>query len=139
MHSAPSLLNDYKYMRFGPDYRRCRPQDLYEIHMNTKLFIFENAKRDYPEQKVVVVTHMAPSYQSVSEKYRNTRDQLTNFLYFSDIDQRIYYEGGDIDYWFHGHMHHTTQYEIGTTRVVLNSRGYSGDNPEFDKNLRFAV
>ena len=140
MHNAPAIMNDYKYMRYGRDYRRCRPSDLYEIFMNTKAFIFENAKRDYPEQKLVVVTHMAPSYESISESYRTNRDYQMNFLYFSDLDKRIMADGQEIDYWFHGHMHHSTSYHIGNVNVILNARGYSNyDNPNFDDKLQIAV
>lgn len=139
MHMAPSIMNDYKYMRYGRDYRRCRPSDLYEIHMNTKSFIFENAKRDYPEQKVAVVTHMAPSYQSVSHNYRQPWHATMNYLYYTDLEKRIMADGQDIDYWFHGHMHHSDSYYIGNVNVIINARGCSSENSLFDSEMQIPV
>lgn len=139
MHMAPQIMNDYKHMRYGRDYRRCRPSDLYEIHMNTKSFIFQNAKRDYPEQKVVVVTHMAPSYRSVQDYYRQPHHQMMNYLYYTDLEKRIMADGQEIDYWFHGHMHHRDEYEIGNCRVVINARGYATENQFFDQTLQFQL
>lgn len=133
LFDAPSMMNrDYKDIRYGRDYRKVRALDLYEIHMITKSYIFEHAKRDHPEQKVVVVTHMAPSYQSVHEAFRNPSSSRANFLYFSDLDKRIMADGQEIDYWFHGHMHHTMEYEIGKVKVSVNPRGYLTENWQFD-------
>ena len=93
-------------------------------------------KRDYPEQKVVVVTHMAPSIQSISAHHLRASEMTANYYYFSDLEKRVMAEGQDIDYWFHGHTHHSVQYEIGNVKVILNAKGYwEHENPGFDPKL----
>jgi len=139
MYAAPRLLKDYDYIRYGKSYRRIRVTDLYEIHQNTKSFIFEHAKRDYPEQKIVVVTHMAPSFNSVAPHYRQAHWLQMNFLYYTDMETRIMADGQEIDLWFHGHMHHSIDYMIGNVKVILNARGYATENEKFDSTLQIPV
>jgi hypothetical protein len=133
------MMKDYKYIRSGPTYSKIRPQELAAIHHKTKEFIFANTFRDYPEQKVVVVTHMAPSFESVTGHYRQSHWLSMNFLYYSDMDNRIMQDGQNIDFWFHGHMHHTTEYHIGVPKVVLNPRGYSSENTFFNPEMQIPV
>lgn len=141
MATIPSLMNDFHHIKYGKDYRKLKPWMLYEIHQNTKRFIFENAKRDNPDQKVVVVTHMAPSQQSIDAAYYTCRDErLMNHGYYSDMDKRIMAEGQEIDFWFHGHTHHSVRYQIEHPTVILNAKGYLGDeNPDFDPVLQIPV
>lgn len=135
---APQRMNDYKYMRWGKDYHKCTPQHCYEIHQNTKSFIFNNAKKDNPEQRVVVVTHMAPSFKSVDGMYHTVSSQMDNFYYFSDLEQRVYQDGQDIEFWFHGHMHNPSDYVLEPQcRVICNPRGYVGyEDTGFDPFMR---
>jgi Icc-related predicted phosphoesterase len=137
-YQSTVYMNDYKYMRTGPSYRKVRPDDLLQIFQETKNFIFENATRDDPEQKLVVVTHMAPSEQSVDTMYREARHFDTNYFYFSDLEREIE-ANGQIDLYFHGHMHSSKRYKIGDTEVILNPRGYNDENPLFDERLRIEL
>ena len=139
MHSAPGIMKDYGYIRYGKAYRRVRTTDIYEVHQNTKSFIFANAQRDNPEQKIVVISHMAPSFQSVSAHYRQSHWLHMNFLYYTDLENRIMADGQDIDYWFHGHMHHSIQYDIGKVQVILNARGYANENQQFSSTRQIPV
>ena len=142
MFQAPNIMNDYKYMRYGKDYGKCYPNHVYEIFMNTKNFIFENAKKDNPDQTLIVVTHMAPSIQSVHEMYRQTvADTIPNYFYYSNLEQRIFQDGEDIDFWFHGHMHNVSDYVLEPKcRVICNPRGYAGhEQTDFDPFLRFEL
>jgi hypothetical protein len=75
-------------------------------------------KRDKP---VVVITHMAPSFMSVNEKYLH--DTVTNGGYASDMSEFIL-DHDNIKVWVHGHMHNPVDYMIGDTRVLANPRGY---------------
>lgn len=130
---------DYQYIKFGANYRKIKPQDIYQIHSQSACFLFQNVKRDNPEQKVIVVTHMAPSSQSIAPKYREPKWKELNYLYYTSLENRILEEGQDIDYWFHGHMHHTTQYHIGHPIVILNARGHGIENNHFDMQLRIEL
>lgn len=67
----------------------------------------------------VVVTHMAPSYQSVHPRFAG--DDF-NVYFLSPMDELI--EEMKPRMWLHGHMHDEVDYMIGETRVVANPGGY---------------
>lgn len=137
---ARTIMNDYQYIRTGHDYRRMQAMDTYESHMNAKRYIFANAKRDYPEQKVVVVTHMAPSYQSIHSKFRDYESMKANFFYYSDLERRIRDDGREIDYWMHGHVHMQADYKLDpNVRVLCNPRGYPAEDTDFDPLWRIML
>lgn len=103
--------------------------DNYEMHdMHQESFLFLKRYFDYKEhnQKCVVVTHMSPSYQGVTERFRYSR---ANHLFHSNLDRHIY-EWQPI-VWVHGHTHDSLEYKIGNTTVLCNPRGYHDENPNF--------
>lgn len=135
-----SSMNDkeYHWIKIGSLYKKLKPHDIYDAHIKSKNFIFTHAKKDMSVNKVVVISHHAPSYQSIPPEYKNQAQYYNNFVYFSDLDEQIY--DSQIDYWFHGHTHNPIQYKIGETTVVNNARGYNGlqetgYNPELIINL----
>jgi len=129
---------DHDRIRFSTRdaWRRLRTVDLFEVHRQTRHYIGHNATRDAPGQKVMVVTHMAPSYQSVNELFRNAGEAIANFAYFSDLDRFILERDDNIDLWVHGHMHLPSDYTIGKTRVLCNPKGYMNQQSFYDPWLR---
>ena len=121
MMEAKNYMNDYRLIRFGENYHKMTPIDCLKIFDATKRTIFKTPK---PENggKLFVVTHMAPSYQSVNEVYRTERDKLSNTWYYSELGNSI--ADSEIDYWLHGHTHHACAYAINKTLVLCNPRGY---------------
>jgi Icc-related predicted phosphoesterase len=91
------------------------------------VFLQENVK-----EGDIVVTHMAPSFLSVHEKYKN--DMNINGSYASDLSELILDTKPEL--WFHGHMHDSFDYTIGNTRILCNPRGYVGEelNAAFEYN-----
>jgi Icc-related predicted phosphoesterase len=73
------------------------------------------------DNKIVVITHHAPSPSSIHDKYMN--DDLMNGNFYTNMDQFIL-DNPQIQLWIHGHMHDPFDYGIGGTRVVCNPRGY---------------
>jgi predicted MPP superfamily phosphohydrolase len=143
MLSAPfTMANDHNYIKIGKDYCKLKPEHLLGRFKLTKKHIFENCTKDNPEQKIVVVTHMAPSFRSIHDTWKNSN---TNGYYYSDLDTELCYLDHDINYWFHGHTHKPMDYVMeesrtAQTRVVCNPRGYRGfEQTGFDPNLRFEV
>lgn len=132
-------FKDFKKIKVGPDYRRLHTNHLIGQHIQAKSFIFENAVKDHPDQKLIVVTHMAPSYGSVAERFRTEKSRQNNYMYFSELGNEIAYS--EIDYWLHGHTHHVIDYTIGSTRVLCNPRGYVGygQSTNWDPCFRFGV
>lgn len=135
------MVADHTRIRYATrdSVRRLKTTDLFGIHRETRRYIVNNITRDTPEQKIVVVTHMAPSYQSVNSMYRTVSQELVNFAYFSDLDNFIFQNQEHIDLWVHGHMHLPSDYQIGRTRVVCNPRGYYHEPNFFDPTLRFEL
>jgi predicted phosphodiesterase len=84
----------------------------------------------------VVVTHHAPSIQSIHPKYYNNE---LNWAYCSDLEWLIPEIGCKL--WVHGHVHNSFQYMIGDCRIVCNPRGYMGyeENRKFNPNLIIEV
>lgn len=117
-----TMAHDHRLIRFGNNYQSVKSTHLYEIHEKTKKFIFENVEKDNDDQKVVVVTHMAPSFKSIAPMYQ--ADGASNYYYASNMDERILNEGSNITYWMHGHTHFHSDYMIGNVRVLSNARGY---------------
>lgn len=138
MVDAPNVMGDYKRIKHEHNgyYGKVRVPTILKIHHQSRNYILDAVqKRDYPEQKVIVVTHMAPSYRSVNEKYIGDKN---NYFYFSDLDEYFYEEWFQCDYWIHGHMHTTNDYMIDRTRVICNPRGYSSEpDHSFNDLLQF--
>lgn len=74
-------------------------------------------------EKVVVISHHAPSFRSIHKDY--IHDIIMNGGYASDLE--LFMEDHpQIKLWFHGHMHKPFDYVVGETRVLCNPRGYAG-------------
>jgi Icc-related predicted phosphoesterase len=93
----------------------------------------------HPDEKIVVISHHAPSELSVDPYYKNQYHM--NGGYFSNLSDFIL-DHPNIKVWCHGHMHNFTDYMIGDTRVIANPRGYKGYEAiadTFDPNFNFEV
>lgn len=68
----------------------------------------------------IVITHHAPSFQSVNERWKGN---LLNPSFTSNLDAFILESKPKL--WIHGHMHDSCDYMLGETRVICNPSGYS--------------
>ena len=128
-----SGMKDYKYVRWGPAFHRLKPRHLLGAHISTKDFIFSHAVRDTQEQKIWVLTHHLPSFQSIPEAYQDPSNRFDNALYYSDLEEQI--KSSQIDYWVHGHSHKKRNYLVGNTRILANPRGYKGETTGYDPDF----
>jgi Icc-related predicted phosphoesterase len=137
MMEAAQCMNDYETIRITPKYRKMNPDDTLGFHKKSKKFLLDTLQT-FENQKVWVLTHHAPSYQSVHEKYK--RSGIANGAYVSDLDDLIL-SYPQIKYWSHGHTHESFDYTIGECRVICNPRGYypMESNPNFDPNLEIEL
>lgn len=123
LHTINSMMNDYVMIRHDElGYVKLRPAHGLKRHRDT-LDYFKTVIDDRKSEKVVVVSHMAPSSLSIHEKYK--RDSLLNGAYYSDLSEFIL-DRPQIKVWIHGHVHTTFDYQIGDCRVLCNPRGYVG-------------
>ncbi len=104
-----------------------RPEDAIRLHTASRDWLAAMLAESFDGQ-TVVVTHHAPSSQSVHPRY--VRDLLTP-AFASNLEDLM--EGDRAALWVHGHMHESFDYEVYGTRVVCNPRGYAPEalNPDF--------
>jgi len=134
-------MNDYKVIQnYYPErglYYKLTPEWTAEIHEKTKQY-FKIVLDQNKDKPVVVVTHHAPSFVSVNEKFKN--ETTVNGGYASDLSEFIL-NNPQIKVWCHGHMHDPVDYMIGSTRILANPRGYLPweEGNGFNVNLTFEL
>ena len=132
MMEAKCIMNDYKTIRVTPKYRKLNPDDTLAFHKESKQYLLNQLQN--LKENVFVISHHAPSYQSVAPEYKMN----ANGAYCSDLDNLIL-EHPQIKYWVHGHTHTFFDYKIGDCRVICNPVGYPGTTtgfrPDFSLNL----
>ena len=130
-----NVMTDFKKIRRMPSYSKLRSIDAAQIHRDSLLWLGSELER-LRGQKNIVVTHHAPSAQSLPD-YLATKPESA--AYASHLDEFI--ESHDICAWIHGHIHHNSNYRIGNTQVCCNPRGYAPDeiNPEFSVQASITV
>jgi Icc-related predicted phosphoesterase len=123
-------MNDYKMIRRDPSYSKLRSIDTYVIHRSSMKWLEESLESS-STKKNIVVTHHAPSIQSVPEK---DRANVLSSAYASNLEATIVkYKP---DFWIHGHIHEPARYTIGNTTVLCNPHGYIDELYNgFNKNL----
>lgn len=73
----------------------------------------------------VIVSHHAPSYLSVADRYKG---DAYNCCFATELYDDILNMKTPPKLWIHGHMHTRSDYMIGDTRVICHPRGYPGEN-----------
>lgn len=127
MFHAEQAMNDFRGVKNtnAPDVWKFLPKHALEDHVRCKEYIkivMSNRRAaGISDNKVVVITHHAPSPFSVHEKYAH--DRLMNGNFFTDLTEMIV-DNPEIQLWIHGHMHDPFDYTVNQTRVVCNPRGY---------------
>ena len=127
MHNAAAAMNDYRGVKNSDDTVSWKFLPKHALRDHTRMLGYlQTCMDNYRESgrtdnKIVVITHHAPSKGSVHEKY--AYDRLMNGNFYSDLDNFIM-TNPQIQLWVHGHMHDPFDYGIGGTRVVCNPRGY---------------
>jgi hypothetical protein len=141
-YEVQNFMNDYRIITHRsndptPSYHKLRAVYTRNVHLET-LKYFKNQLQLNADKPFVVITHHAPSFNSVNEKYKH--EYHTNGGYASDLGDFIL-DHPNIRYWVHGHMHDPVNYDIGATCVLSNPRGYLGyeDDNGFNPNLIFEV
>ena len=111
-------MNDYHLIRRSPSYSKLRSVDTYQVHLSSKKWL-EESLQSSKAGKNIVITHHAPSVQSVPLKYRT---QLISSGFASNLEDFITKHQPDV--WIHGHLHTPNDYLINKTRIISNTRGY---------------
>lgn len=125
VHAIAGIMNDYRVIRVdngdgGAGWGKLRPMHTLERHRRSRGWLEREIAGG---QRLVVVTHHTPSFQSCAPEYRHDREM--NGGYHTEMFTTLA-DNPQILAWIHGHTHHPFDYTIGSTRVVCNPRGYSG-------------
>lgn len=130
MMTCQQMINDFKQITIGPEKRRLRPEDTVEMYEATVSFLKSKLMEPF-DGKTVVITHHAPSLESVAERFKH--DILTPG-FASNLTHLM---GPEIDLWIHGHVHNSSDYVCNGTRVVCNPRGYQHEGASSSENKDF--
>lgn len=133
---AMNTMNDFFCISQGEVGLNIVPNDVLLYHDESVDYINRTVKE--LEGPVVVVSHHAPSLQSISGDMRV--DNTVTYAYASNLENVIT-ENPNIKVWCHGHIHNNNDYRVGECSVISNPRGYAGHdlNPDFDPELEFTV
>ena len=134
---ATQLMNDFKYNYVNLEYqnqenelnfadllqneqiRKLRSSDAEQMFEHTLQNIKNTCER-FPDKKIVVVTHHAPSIKSIPDIYLTDK---TTPAFASNLEQFIL-DHPNIKIWCHGHIHTACDYQINQCRIICNPRGY---------------
>jgi Icc-related predicted phosphoesterase len=139
MDDAHRAMNDFQMIRISDgindEQRPLTPSDCLRLHRESRSYIANELVRPF-DGVTIVMTHHAPGRRSVTDSFRD--DPITA-AYASDLEELI--ERTQPQLWVHGHIHSSSDYYIGSTRVVCNPRGYfpsqlnAGFNPALTVEL----
>lgn len=127
MLTAKNMMNDFRLISHD-DGHPITPEFFVECFNNSKEWL-ETLLQEHDRKmdgKCIVVTHHAPSFCSISEKYRG---HVLNSAFASNLDNLILDTQPDL--WIHGHVHDHFDYMIGKTRIICNSAGYPREPTNF--------
>ncbi|MBP8201469.1 MAG: metallophosphoesterase [Nitrospira sp.] len=131
MDVARELVNDYYFVTHGS--RLLTPEDTLSHHQLSRAYLDQQLRIPF-EGKTVVVTHHAPSLQSLSH---DSQQSFTAAAYVSNLEEIA----RKADIWIHGHIHERLDYRIGKCRILCNPRGYQDDihrqSTGFDGNITY--
>ncbi len=118
---ATKHMPDYQQIKLSPHDIQLRSSDTATIHKQS-LHWLKNQLKEKTDAKKVVVTHHAPSEQSVAPKFKGSP---LNPAFASSLEKVV--ETSNAELWIHGHIHTAGDYQIGKTRVLCNPRGYPNE------------
>ncbi len=125
MQTARQQMTDFSIIQNHG--QRFTPEDAIKLHKASRDWLTIMLAEPF-DGKTVVVTHHAPSSQSVHPRY--ARNLLTP-AFASNLENLM--DRDRVALWVHGHMHESFNYEVYGTRVTCNPRGYAPKdlNPDF--------
>ena len=138
INQAESRMNDYKVIRYGtldePYKWKLRASHTIGQHNTDREYIFEklNAYQSMG-YRCVVMTHHAPSFQSIAPAYVGNLDGA----YASELYNPYKSDPMPVLH-VHGHVHDSFDYMLGDeTRILCNPHGYVplDTNPNFNPEL----
>jgi len=99
--------------------RALSPRQSQSWHLASRYWLEEELLKTGDWNKTVIVTHHLPHPHSISEKFT---DSPLNPAFVSDLSKMVENCGAEL--WVHGHTHDSFDYQVGSTRIICNPKGY---------------
>ncbi|WP_315712245.1 MULTISPECIES: metallophosphoesterase [unclassified Bradyrhizobium] len=130
MAACGDTMHDHRCIIWQDEpWLRFTPREALGLHLTSRTWLTGLLETPF-DGPTVVVTHHAPGWGSVAERYHN---DLTTAAFASDLSALILATQPAL--WIHGHIHTPSDYRVGTTCVICNPHGYGRENPDFDPEL----
>ncbi len=130
MNACARGMNDHRLIGWQKKpWLRFRPQEAAQLHHQSRAFLEKVLMTPF-DGPTVVVSHHAVHWDSVHPQYRN--DPVTG-AFVSDLSALIKARRPAL--WVHGHVHNSSDYHLGATRILCNPHGYGAENPAFNGAL----
>jgi Icc-related predicted phosphoesterase len=127
MNVCATGMNDHRLIGWQKQpWLRFRPQEAALLHHQSKTYLEGVLATPLKGPSTVVVSHHAMHWNSVHPKFRS--DPLTG-AFLSDQSSLI--ERYQPTLLVHGHVHNSSDYRVGKTRILCNPHGYGPENPDF--------
>jgi hypothetical protein len=151
MEAARRNMNDHRVISWTKKpWTRFRPEEALLLHERSRAFITDSLSTPFAGS-TVILSHHSPHFGSVAKGHYES-DILTA-SYCSDLSDVIMTgaeEGTDSTpqktadakwdrLWVHGHIHSSSDYVVGTTRILANPHGYGIENSAFDPQLTIEI
>jgi hypothetical protein len=153
MEAARRNLNDHRVITWTKKpWTRFRPEEALLLHERSRLFITDALNTTPPGvTSTVILTHHAPHFGSVAKGHYES--EIMTAAYCSDLSDMIMTgaeEGADPTprktadpkwdrIFIHGHIHSSSDYVVGTTRILANPHGYGPENAAFNPQLTIEI
>jgi predicted phosphodiesterase len=130
MRAALGGLNDHRLITWQKrPWKRFRPEEAALMHSESKDFLIRTLATPFPGPTVAVCHH--GHWRSTHPQYQTdilSAAFVSNLSFIEEIQPGF-------DFFIHGHVHSSSDYRVGRTRVLCNPRGYPGENPSFNPSL----
>lgn len=131
MNACATGMNDHRLIGWQKQpWLRFRPREAALLHHQSKAYLESVLATPFEGPATVVISHTAVHWNSIHPRYRS--DPVTgSFL----SDQSTLIERYQPTLWVHGHVHNSSDYRVGKTRILCNPHGYGSENPDFNGAL----
>jgi Icc-related predicted phosphoesterase len=131
MNACASGMNDHRLIGWQKQpWLRFRPQEAALLHHQSKTYLEGVLATPFEGPTTVVISHTAVHWQSVHPRFQS--DPVTGAFV---SDQSALIEAYQPTLWVHGHVHNSSDYLVGNTKILCNPHGYGTENPNFDGAL----
>ncbi|MEH2506383.1 Icc-related predicted phosphoesterase [Bradyrhizobium sp. AZCC 1578] len=130
MNACANGMNDHRLIGWQKrPWLRFRPQEAALLHHQSRTYLEDILATPF-DGPTVVITHHAVHWQAVHPKFRS--DPVTGAFV---SDQSALIGRYQPRLWVHGHVHNSSDYRVGETRILCNPHGYGSENASFNGAL----